>query len=74
MSCKNGTKYTDEKCSESRSNKFIKDCQGGIVTVPKQQFNCSSCIKSEKSSCQIPSWVKPPCDGLYTNDLVISFI
>ncbi|CAF1219283.1 unnamed protein product [Rotaria sp. Silwood1] len=67
MSCKNGTKYMERKCLESQRNKldkFIKDCQGGIVTLPERQFNCPSCIKSEKSPCQIPSWMKPPCDGV----------
>jgi hypothetical protein len=64
MSC---NKYIENKCSEPRSNKldkFIKDSQGGIVILPERQFNCPSCIKSEKTPCQIPSWMKPPCDGL----------
>jgi len=70
MSCKDGTKYIEDKCPQLRSNKldkYIKDCQGGIITLPERQFNCPSCIKSEKSSCQIPSWIKPPCDGSYKN-------
>lgn len=70
MSCKNGTNYIEDKYSESRTNKldkYIKDCPGGVVTLPERQFNCPACIQSEKSSCQIPSWVKPPCDGLFTS-------
>jgi hypothetical protein len=71
MSYKNGTKYIEDKCSESRSNKLdelFKDCQDGIRTLPERQFNCPSCIQSEKPSCQIPAWITPPCDGLYINE------
>ncbi|UJR38367.1 hypothetical protein I4U23_031037 [Adineta vaga] len=67
MSCQNGTKFTEKNCSESRSNrldKFIKDCQGGTVILPERQFNCPSCVQSKKTQCQIPSWAKPPCDGI----------
>jgi hypothetical protein len=70
MSYKNGTKNIEDKCSELGSNKFeeiFKDCQGGIMTLPQRQFNCPSCMRSEKSSCQIPARVIPPCDGLYIN-------
>jgi hypothetical protein len=35
--------------------------------LPTRQFNCPPCIKSKKPSCQIPSWIKPPCDGLLIN-------
>ncbi|CAF1646772.1 unnamed protein product [Adineta ricciae] len=67
MTCRNGTKYIEEKCSDLRSNRldrFVKDCQGGTITLPPRQFNCPSCVKPKTSSCQIPSWMKPPCDGV----------
>lgn len=77
MSCKKDSNYIENRCSESRSNKldkYIKDCQNGIVTLPERQFNCPACIQFKKSSCQIPSWVKPPCDGLFVYSLFIYFI
>ncbi|CAF3871191.1 unnamed protein product [Adineta steineri] len=67
MSFINGTKYNNENCRQTRSNKldkYIKDNQGGIITLPERQFNCPPCIQSKKSSCSIPSSVKPPCDGM----------
>ena len=67
MSYKNGTKNIENKCSESRSNKLEEVSKGSTVTLPQRQFNCPSCMQSEKPKCQIPAWVTPPCDGLYKN-------
>lgn len=65
------TKNVENNCDKIRSNKldkYIKDySSGGVVTLPERQFNCPSCIRFEKPTCQIPLWMKPPFDGLYIN-------
>ena len=68
MSCKNGSKHMETKCPEPPKNKldrFIKDCQGGIVTLQERQFNCPPCSKSDQQPCRIPPWIQAPCDGLH---------
>ncbi|CAF1396564.1 unnamed protein product [Adineta steineri] len=54
------------ECGDAFPVEWAKFCynQGGIVTLPERQFNCPPCIQSKKSSCSIPSSVKPPCDGM----------
>jgi len=43
---------------------FIRNRQrDDDVILPERQFNCPPCEQLKKSTCQIPSWVKPPCDG-----------
>ena len=64
MAYRNDIKSIENKYSETASDKFIKENQTNTGKLPERQFNCPPCMQSEKSSCQIPSWMKPPCDGL----------